>query len=64
MPDLRATDTTALNRPTTPYHCAKCPREEFSGMLRFEGDPVPLCPNHWDVRVEMVAVTSRSDARP
>jgi hypothetical protein len=32
---------------STPYHCAVCaPTENFYGILRFEGAPVPRCPNH------------------
>jgi hypothetical protein len=47
------TATTALTRPrideskSVPYHCPVCfGTENFYGILRFEGAPIPRCPNH------------------
>lgn len=31
-------------RPSEPYHCPQC--RKFSGKLRFEGKPVPMCEDH------------------
>jgi hypothetical protein len=53
---LRASDSSILNRPSTPYHCPKCLNtEEFYGILVFEGDDTdPICPNHGDIVVQLV----------
>jgi len=32
---------------SVPYHCPVCfGTENFYGILRFEGAPIPRCPNH------------------
>ena len=52
---LRASDSSILNRPSTPYHCPRCSDgEEYYGVLVFEGDDVPTCPNHVEERVLLV----------
>ncbi|MEO7332542.1 MAG: hypothetical protein ABIZ71_01225 [Gemmatimonadales bacterium] len=39
---------------SVPYHCARCfGTENFYGILRFDGAPVPTCPNH-DTALELV----------
>jgi hypothetical protein len=37
-----------VSRPTTVYHCAPCcaTPSTFSGKVRFEGSPVPVCEDH------------------
>lgn len=52
--ELRASDSSILNRPSTPYHCPRClDTGEFFGVLVFEGDEVPNCPNHEEVVVAL-----------
>lgn len=42
-----------IARPNSPYHCGVCEDEgSYSGQLRFEGDPVPVCGNRHESQEE------------
>jgi len=40
---------------SVPYRCPECAdTENFYGILRFDGMPTPVCPNHGEEIVELV----------